>query len=86
MIDFLSIYQQEINADANSMKCREMRKLQKYIPDNPLYSIDLLYFSFYLQNSRILSIPLFTRDCYSWSGMKKNTGVCFRKDKKGYRM
>ena len=42
MIDFHSIYQQEINVLANSMKGRQMRKISKNKRVKPFYSPDIL--------------------------------------------
>ena len=63
MIDFHSIYQQEINVLANSMKGRQMRKICKNKQVNSFYSPDILLLIRGAGIFPIWSIPLFMRDC-----------------------
>jgi len=63
MTDFDSIYQQEINVFANSMRGRQMRKKWKNARPKPLYLSEILKDIPVFQISLILTIPLFMRDC-----------------------
>ena len=81
MTDFHSIYQQEINVLANSMRGRQMRNIWKNKQPKALHFSDILLVMSVIEILLILPIPLFTGDCWSlykvekkcWEGVKKGT-------------
>ena len=71
MAVFHSIYQQEINDLANSMRGRQMSKNHKNNQEKPLYVTVLLVFTKMIEISCFLINPLFTGLCYDLIEVEK---------------
>ena len=79
MTDFHSIYQQEINVLANSMRGRQMSKNHKNKQENPLYISVLLVFTKMIEISCFLINPLFTGLCQGLQELEKKVAAWLQK-------
>jgi hypothetical protein len=83
MTDFHSIYQQEINVLANSMRGRQMRKLRENKHPKPLYLPDMLNFIPAPEIFLILTILLFMRVARPHHRMEKKSLLRVKKSGSG---